>query len=131
MVVLGTFGAKGRWFESTSRHVGTLGKSFTRSCLYACDVASCVAALPRLLSFTCKHYAMCEILYIKRTYVYIILERLSSPRKVFGHENSESNLHYRSFTLARSLKVTFTLRSLSIVSIARTRIYSKLFLNCP
>src|SRR6218665_3818979 len=30
-----TFGAEGRWFDSTSsRHVGTLGKSFTRNCLY-------------------------------------------------------------------------------------------------
>src|SRR6218665_2525348 len=29
------FRPKGRWFEShSSRHVGTLGKSFTRSCLW-------------------------------------------------------------------------------------------------
>jgi len=29
------FGADGRWFESHfSRHAGTLGKSFTSSCLY-------------------------------------------------------------------------------------------------
>src|SRR6218665_421414 len=28
------FGAEGHWFDSTSsRHVGTLGKSFTRNCL--------------------------------------------------------------------------------------------------
>jgi len=34
-VVVGAFGAEGRWFDSTSsRHVGTLGKSFTRNCLY-------------------------------------------------------------------------------------------------
>jgi len=32
---LSAFGAKGRWFEShSSRHIGTLGKSFTRSYLY-------------------------------------------------------------------------------------------------
>ena len=31
----GAFGAEGRWFDSTSsRHVGALGKSFTRNCLY-------------------------------------------------------------------------------------------------
>jgi len=29
------FGAEGCWFDSTSsRHVGTLGKSFARNCLY-------------------------------------------------------------------------------------------------
>jgi len=33
--IVGAFGAEGRWFDSTSsRHVGTLGKSFTRNCLY-------------------------------------------------------------------------------------------------
>ena len=35
VVVFGTFGADGRWYEShSSRHVGTLDKSFTHSCLY-------------------------------------------------------------------------------------------------
>ena len=35
MVVFGVSGAEGRWFESNSScHIGTLGKSFTRSCLY-------------------------------------------------------------------------------------------------
>ena|SRR6218665_145321 len=35
LVVFGALGAEGRWFEfHSSRHVGTLGKSFTRSCLY-------------------------------------------------------------------------------------------------
>jgi len=35
MVVFGAFGVEGRWFDSTSsRDGGTLGKSFTRSCLY-------------------------------------------------------------------------------------------------
>jgi len=35
VVVFGAFGAEGRWFKShSSRHVGTLGKFFTRSCLY-------------------------------------------------------------------------------------------------
>src|SRR6218665_3581089 len=35
VVVIGAFGAEGRWFNSTSsRHVGTLDKSFTRNCLY-------------------------------------------------------------------------------------------------
>ena len=35
MVVVGAFGVEGRWFDSTSsRHVETLGKSFTRNCLY-------------------------------------------------------------------------------------------------
>src|SRR6218665_3166166 len=35
VVVFDAFGAKGRWFEShSSRHVRTLGRSVTRSCLY-------------------------------------------------------------------------------------------------
>ena len=35
VVVFGAFGEEGCWFEShSSRHIGTLGKSFTRSCLY-------------------------------------------------------------------------------------------------
>src|SRR6218665_1932629 len=35
VVVIGAFDAEGRWFDSTSScHVGTLGKSFTRNCLY-------------------------------------------------------------------------------------------------
>ena len=34
-LVFGAFGAEGRWFEfHPSRHVGTMGKSSTRSCLY-------------------------------------------------------------------------------------------------
>jgi len=48
LVVIGAFGHKfgdeGRWFKPTSSHEGTLGKSFTQSCLY--DVMlPCVAAL--------------------------------------------------------------------------------------
>ena len=41
------FGADGRWFESHySRHIGSLGKSFTRSCLKLWrDVAPCVDVL--------------------------------------------------------------------------------------
>jgi len=35
MEIVGSFGAEGRRFDSTSfRHVGTSGKSFTRNCLY-------------------------------------------------------------------------------------------------
>src|SRR6218665_2017690 len=35
-------GAEGRWFDSTSsRHVETLGKSFTRNCLYDALVTAC------------------------------------------------------------------------------------------
>ena len=45
IVVIGAFGAEGRWFEShSSRHVGTLGKSITRSCQY--DVMWRPACLP-------------------------------------------------------------------------------------
>ena|SRR6218665_2385995 len=34
-MVFDAFGVEGLWFESqSSRHVGTLSKSFTRSCLY-------------------------------------------------------------------------------------------------
>ena len=45
MVVIGAFRVEGRCFEShSSRHVGTLGKFFTRSCLY--DVMWCPAWLP-------------------------------------------------------------------------------------
>ena len=41
----GAFGVEGRWFEShSSPHVGTLGKSFTRRCLY--DVMWCNVWLP-------------------------------------------------------------------------------------
>jgi len=41
----GGFGADGRWFEShSSRHVWTLGKSFTHGCLF--DVMWCPAWLP-------------------------------------------------------------------------------------
>jgi len=33
--IVRAFGTEGRWFDSTpSRHLGTLGKSFTRNCLY-------------------------------------------------------------------------------------------------
>src|SRR6218665_2959700 len=33
--IVDAFGAEGPWLDSTfSRHVGTLGKSFTRNCLY-------------------------------------------------------------------------------------------------
>ena len=42
MVVVGAFVAEIRWFDSTSsRHVGTFGKSFTRNCLYDAIVAQC------------------------------------------------------------------------------------------
>ena len=35
MVVVGAFSAEGRWFDSLfSRHADTLGKSFSRNCLY-------------------------------------------------------------------------------------------------
>ena len=72
------FGAEGRWFEShSSRHVGTLGKSFTRGCLY--DVAPCVAAL-RLNStpiITCYHsfiLYLCVRLYIlSENIIFIII----------------------------------------------------------
>jgi len=42
--IVGAFGAEGRWFDSTSiRHVGTLGKSFTRNCLYdGCGPCGCL-----------------------------------------------------------------------------------------
>src|SRR6218665_1702191 len=44
--IVGALGAEGRWFDSTSsRHVGTLGKSFTRNCLYdGCGAYSCLVA---------------------------------------------------------------------------------------
>jgi len=33
--IVGAFGALGRWFDSiSSHHLGTLGKSFTRNCVY-------------------------------------------------------------------------------------------------
>src|SRR6218665_3256155 len=44
LVVFGAFGVEGRWFEPISCHVGTLGKSFIRSCLYG-DMVPWVAAL--------------------------------------------------------------------------------------
>ena len=44
-MVVGAFGAEGRWFDSTySHHVGTLGKSFRSY-------------------FTCKHSVVCQIVY--------------------------------------------------------------------
>ena len=47
--MVGAFGAEGRWFDSTSsRHVGTLGKSFTPNCLY--DVMWRIVAALRLNS---------------------------------------------------------------------------------
>src|SRR6218665_3344953 len=74
--IVGAFGAEGSWFDSTSsRHVGNLGKSFTRNCLY--DGCSCLAAkfdsCNSLLSSVhtlIVNILRCFRLYIKRKYYY-------------------------------------------------------------
>src|SRR6218665_266574 len=51
----GAYVAKGRWFDSTySRNVGTLGKSFTRSCLYDVIVSALCGCLA-VTVITCYH----------------------------------------------------------------------------
>src|SRR6218665_182949 len=80
VVVFGAFGAEGCWFEShSSRHVGTLGKSCTHSCLYdmmwplcGCLVAkfySCNSLLSSIHTLPVSTL-LCVRLYIKRKYCY-------------------------------------------------------------
>ena len=79
VVVFGAFGAEGRWFDSTSsRLVGTLGKSFTRNCLY--DAYGCFAAkfdsCNSLLSSVhtlLVNILRCVRLYIKQKYYILYL----------------------------------------------------------
>ena len=75
--IVGAFGAEGRWFDSTSsRHVGTLGKSFIRNCLYdgcgalAAKFDSCNSLLLSVHTLL-VNIQRCVRLYIKRKY-YII-----------------------------------------------------------
>ena len=80
-VVVGAFCAESHWFDSTSsRHVGTLGKSFTHYCLYDvmwCPVAALqVAKIDSCNSLSSVHTLLvnirrCVRLYIKRKYYYI------------------------------------------------------------
>jgi len=82
-VVVGAFGAEGRWFNSTSSyHVLNLGKSFTRNCLY--DVTWRLMAALWLKFDSCNsllssvytvlvNILRCVRLYNKRKYYYIIV----------------------------------------------------------
>ena len=78
-MVFSTFGAEGRWFDSTSNHhVETLGKSFTRNCLYNVmwrPVAafrqkfdSCNSLLSSVHTLL-VNILRCVRLYIKRKYI--------------------------------------------------------------
>src|SRR6218665_3098936 len=69
-----SFGAEGRWFDSTSSsHVKTLGKSFTRNCLY--DVLWRPVAALRLKFDSCNsllssvHTSLVNILRCVRLYI--------------------------------------------------------------
>ena len=82
---VGAFGGEGCWFEfHSSRHVGTSGKSFTRSCLYdvmccprgclVVSVDSCNSLLPSVhtLLVNIQQYVRLY-LYIKRNIIIIII----------------------------------------------------------
>src|SRR6218665_1543606 len=98
-VVFGAFGAEGRWFEHTSRHVGTLGLHGVIQRM------PCVAALqlnstpvitcyhPSVGYFTCKHSAVCQIVYQRKT-----LKNCLHIEDKHGQKKKESHKHTRTHT---------------------------------